>query len=274
MNKGEFFENIVKNYDNYEEKIIAILQARGFLIDKIQDEYYISDNATYNDYEYLKYGFDKYNLGEMEEAKFVPSHNEGKYRVIVPKTGKIHIRSNVEIESVIDFFEERERVYAESLFRYDKWLKYIREIHARKCDVRLLEPYVAYYAKAVSSCGINTNYSCDGNHEQGGSIQFSCDYPSSIFHELICENFLVKIDADICKIYDGGISFDTDNQYDKYFKVYLCADWLYRNRGYFRGIKYEISDRFTNIEAKHESNEYLEKKFKIYFEEKKTEVIR
>ena len=49
MNKQEFFEKVYSGSASREDQIIAILQARGFLIHHDDNGYYLSDNAAIQD---------------------------------------------------------------------------------------------------------------------------------------------------------------------------------------------------------------------------------
>lgn len=270
MNKKEFFEKITEECDNRIGKTIAILRARGFFIDEIDNKYYISDNATYHDYEYLSYGLEEYGLGKISKPDYRMSESRIKHKVIVPKTGEISINSDADVGSVISFFEEKERIGVESIFTNEKWNKYLREWHAPKTDVKILESYVAYFVKAISACGITTDYSCDGNHESGGKIKMSCQYPSSIYFGIICNCYLDKIMSDINMIDVGGISFSENNKFDKYYELYQCANFLYSNRGNLIDIKYKVSDQLLEARVKQKSCEdikIIEKKFAELIEE-------
>lgn len=61
---GDFLlTDIITESSDTKEVILKILQARGFLIDCSDGRYYLSDNATVDDAEYLEVGLNEYNIG-------------------------------------------------------------------------------------------------------------------------------------------------------------------------------------------------------------------
>ena len=61
MIKDSFLlKSIINNETDKEATIIQILEAIGFLIDKTEDGYFLSDNATVSDAEFLEKGFLQY----------------------------------------------------------------------------------------------------------------------------------------------------------------------------------------------------------------------
>ncbi len=230
MNKLDYFEQIISRFSTREEQIIAILKARGFLIDQDDKGFYLSDNAAFEDLGYLSQGIKEYSLGEISGCHFVYSSIGRK--VICDKTARISISKSGSIRDAILFFEESGRVGYECCYQAHTWSEFVFRDHGVKIPVKNLEPYVALYVKAISSCGVLTDFSCDGNHRSGGRIIVGAAYPYKIWHEQIW-NQCIDYPR---KIFDG-IRFTKTTQYETYYAVYMIASWLYENRLALRNIK-------------------------------------
>ena len=105
-----------------------------------------------------------------------------KYKSLQPNRVKILINKNASIESAIDFFNCTGRIGFEVSAGRGNWVKFLTETLGEKTSAEYLEAYIAFYVKAISACGVNTYYSCDGNHENGGKICVGSEYPSEIWH--------------------------------------------------------------------------------------------
>ncbi len=254
MNKQEFFEKICSSFDSQEEKIVALLIARGFFIDYDQNGYYLSDNAAVEDIEYLSYGMRKYSLGSVFDCDYIV-HSNG-HKVIRNKTARISIDKQASIKNAISFFEDSGQISYEVCFQDRKWSEFIFRDYGIKIPVKNLEPYVSLYVKAVSACGVLTNYSCDGNHKSDGKIIVGADYPYNIWHEQICKK---------CFSYSGmiykGIAFTKETQYKVYYDIFLIASWLYQNRYLLRDIKRMACKEIGITEIRHCKTDELEELF-------------
>ena len=162
MRENDFFEEIIKNCESNEETIMKILEARGFLFDTKDGKVFVSDNATTDDLEYLDEGLKKYKLGTVSIGETDDRNN------IVQYTALVTIDECASVQNAVNFYKETGRYCFEVCSGEVEWWKFVKYTHGVKCDLRTLEPFVAYYVKAVSSCGVWTNYSCDGNHPEGG----------------------------------------------------------------------------------------------------------
>lgn len=237
--------SIISDEMDKETAIIEVLKARGFLIDKTEDGYYLSDNATIRDAEYLSEGFNKYQIGKVinnEEYIEKSRRDWGEfgesyyYRTLCPHGVKINIDQNASIEATIKFFNCKGRVRQEVSHCAETWAKFVTENFGEKASVDSLEAYVAFYVKSVSACGVNTNYSCDGNHENGGRILVYSHYPSNIWHENIWRHIVQPVFGPVPFI-GKEICFDRDSQEDAYLTVYFIAKYLYDNRFTIRWMK-------------------------------------
>lgn len=247
--------NIIKKETYYKKAIIRILMARGFLIDEYEGNYYLSDNSTMDDLEYLKRGMAKYCLGNViDDGRYVTRSRRNwdkndisrnyTYKNIQPKRIEIIISDSATIDAAIDFFHSVGRNGSEAGPNIRTWREYSIEVFGNKVSVEQLEAYVAFYVKAVSACGVYTCFSCDGNHEDGGRIYVDSDYPSSIWHENIW-NYIIKPRFGDIPYIGYGIYFDEDNQAEVYEIVYEIAAFLYTNRYKIRELKKFTLENFT-----------------------------
>ena len=267
MNKREFFEKIMGDSDNIVAKSIAIMRARGFFIDNVDDLYYLSDNATYNDCKYLDELLQKYNVGKIIGLQTKQSCSRNEHLVVVPKTAQIIFNEAIEIDTLIKLFEDTGRYSTEVCMIRGSWKKFLHDGYGRKCSIRMLEPYVSYYVKAISACGMITNYSCDGNHEDGGIIQVGFEYPSSVLYELISREYLTEMFPRINNINFGGIRYEENSKYEMFYKLYECADYLYNNRLKFLQIRWEISAHLKQKKIRNLKDNEVEKMYKDAFYE-------
>lgn len=222
VNVNYFFSRVIDNSSNNKEAIYKILKERGFLLENVEGHFFLSDNAHKDDIEYLEYGF----LGRIETIK-KPDY-----------MAWIHINVNALVRDAIQFFCEKERIaYVVCMQKYD-WKYFFRRTYGKKIPVRNLEPFVAYYVKALSSCGVLTNFSCDGNHTDNGIVRIGADYPFDIWMDCIMEimlpeDYRLKYNS----IERGAIAIDKLNKYITYYELYRRADWIYTHRYEIRMMK-------------------------------------
>ncbi len=272
---GFFLTQILEKKQSAQDTIIDILQARGFLIEKYNDKYYLSDNATVNDAEYLADGFKRYGLGYVINNKeYIISRRTDwqnapfllySYYSLQPLKVEIVISNTALIDSAVDFFMETKQFSEECSGCSRSWAQYTIERLGTKANVRELEPYVAYYVKAISSCGVYTFRSCDGNHPNGGKIYVEVDYPSNILHENIWSYIIQPRYGNIPYI-GTGIHFSSSNQQDVYKKIYEIADYLYQNRLRIRGLKLlsvmNINKKFIKTHSEEEIEAFYKEECK------------
>ena len=247
MTKEQFFEHICRNCITEEEKIFAILVARGFLIEKIGSRYYLSDNAHAEDARYLAKAIEVYNIGEViDSGERIKSSRKVwninccersyQYDSLSPHAVEICIASNAQAKQAVSLFEGLEIHGGEAGANTISWLQYSREMLGKKVKLDLLEPYIAYYVKAVSACGVYTASSCDGNHEECRRMIVEADGPSDIWHRSIWE-FLVKPHFDNIPFVGNCLPLTESNQFERYLQIHEIAAFLYKNRIAIRAIK-------------------------------------
>ena len=258
-----------------EKKItIEVLKARGFLIDEEAGKFYLSDNASVGDCEYLDKVLEKYALGKLSVdedfaissrrcwGKYASAYNY-KYKSLKPKQVEILISDNVVVEKVFELFEYIGHNGSEAGPVSRTWGQFVIEILGPKPDITWLEGYVALYVKAASACGVYTCFSCDGNHINGGKIYVYADYPSNIWHEYLWKYIVRRKFGDVPYI-GNGINFqDTESQTRIYKLVYDIANYLYDNRIEIRKIKERTVSRITKKYQHLHSTDEIEAFYKM-----------
>ena len=123
-----------------------------------------------------------------------------------------------------------------------------------KIPVRLLEPFIARYIKAISACGVATWCSCDGNHGNREKFyRILIDFVGVTFywHKMIFEKCLAKrfkLDFNFSR--DRGnlkFEFPASDKWKAYIELNRAAEFLYNNRKKIRQIK---SDTIQQVAVK------------------------
>ncbi len=227
----DFLQCIWNKNDTIEGKAIRALKARGFLIDKNKDYYYLSDNAHEDDFRYLRKKLSELAIGEL-----------------ISDDNRIVIYPDIDLKKLCMIFSYDDLLGCGACLQGD-WNEFICRKHGVKFPVQKMEPFVTYYVKAISSCGVRTGNSCDGNydyikHSKGGKIYVESNgegknmpnAPYLFWHRIIWEKIVVPRFGNLPFI-ETGIKFTRNDQFEIYKKVFEIADYLYENRLLVRKIK-------------------------------------
>ena len=227
MYKNDYFNNIYQKCQSDYEKVIELLKARGFLIDIIQEDVYMSDNSHKDDIYYLKSILEKNDMGTVNNKKIFIK-NPYKYFFI---------------ENEFQFDEQMNYEICQSSYGWD-YFRY--RVHGHKVAVQDLEPFIARYVKALSSVGVVMAGSCDGNKvgEKYALVQYE-DCCSSFWHILICEK-LKEYNIDLKWTKGGRLYFDANSKEKIYNNLNVAADIIYRNRVELRNIKQKVLAEYSN----------------------------
>ncbi len=248
-----FIASLILNSSN-EEAIISLLKARGFLIDSVQDKYCLSDNSyppvcqlqkSYktSDLEYLK------SILRETEIGFV----DNQERIRLEKT------DDITVQHFAEYLFPREPVdpiYPEEMCFKDYSWKYLRSNHyGEKVAVCCLEPYIARYVKAISSCGLSTKSSCDGFHKNSHAlfILFFCK-PYELWHVHLWKHYLSKLFKLEWNRTYSRISLK-NNRFLTYSNINRAAEFLYDNRIELRQTLNNSVQYITESLTKHYSTE-------------------
>ncbi len=227
MTKEEFFEKITQNDCTREDKIFRILMARGFLLDRKAGKMILSDNAHPKDFEYLDALLKEHHLGYLVEDELI-------------------LGPDARYEDAIALFEHDQKIGMECVFQASRWDQLKLRSCGPKVQVSWLEPYVAYYVKAITACGVETDYSCDGNIAYSSKARreviVGSRYPFGYWHDYILDHILEVKDWNFSR----GIPFTEGHQYDLYYKIYTMADYLYQHRIEIRQMRDLAANEIKN----------------------------
>ena len=271
-----YLEDVIDLNKDKKKAILEILRARGFFIDKKDGRYYLSDNAAVEDLYYLAELLEKYKLGkvfdvrENREVAWKRGDKDSeieKYRALRRLKFEILIDENATVEDAIRAFHDKTWIGEDVLNTDMEWWQFAKASFGKKVPVSRLEPYVAYYVKALSACGIDTVSSCDGNHEDGGSIYVQSRYPSCLLHEYIWEVTLAGFFGKLPFI-EEGICFKAEkSKQEVYQLVYKMADRLYGMRYLIRDTKKRAGQGFDKKFCESHSKEELEELYRKRYKE-------
>ena len=226
----EFITRLTENNDFSLENMFKLLRARGFLVEWVNGEIILSDNACLPaDLEVLKSKLAESKLGEVRDNKiiFYNQQSPEKWLPLFECTGG---------------GEALCPPYAK------KWKYYSKREHGWKVETIILDPFIAYFVKAVSAIGVLTYNSCDGHARSKPSV-YMCDRYSTAFLRAVMELFIDRevqinswwfINSKSFSIYFVNSPF---MPVDLFYDIYLVSDKIYENRIMLRQIrKYTIQE--------------------------------
>lgn len=220
MTRLDFFKKISNCETSTPiESLINLIQARGFLVEHDINGYYLSDNSHPNDAAYLD-SLLRDHFGYIEDSRII-------------------LKSTNNITAFFDIaFKENESYPEEECYRTYGWDYFKRREHGFKVSVSILEAFIARYVKAVSSCGVILNSSCDGNQIHQHKL-FLCTSVSGsrTWHKLIYQNCLPPSFAQKWSDDCFSIDFNSKSKYDVYYELNQAAAFLYEKRIMLRNIK-------------------------------------
>lgn len=220
-----YFDEILSKANTTNEKIYSILSARGFLLNLENNELTISDNST---------------RGDIENLEIIISGREGL------NIKELEILSNGAflLSEWDDLFTEKEEISFACISFERKWSYYKNRIYGESVNAMDLEPFIARYIKALSSIGIDTSMSCDGNHSgdiQSQSMKVSVTFNSKydqIWHKIVSEFVLHQQNIwNYGKKNNVILYYNESTQLEKYLTILDDANQIYDNRLVLRELK-------------------------------------
>lgn len=243
MNKADLFDLIRSKCASDREYIIELLKFRGFLIDKIGADYFISDNSHRDDADFLDETLKQNGVGYVADT-------DGFGRIII---------SNESSEKLKALFDENEGIMREMCFSSMRWTHFAKRKHGYKVPVRELEAFVARYVKALSAIGIFTSTSCDGNHPGKKEMYVAVKKSSEVWYSVICKRFLnEQFNIPWKDRSFFGIRLSGGCKYDAYYEVNNAAAYLYEHRIVLRNIKEKALEGYTNSYFNHHTDQEIE----------------
>ena len=222
MTIADLFLKIKLSCATDEECLYALLKFRGFLLENCEGGVRLSDNSHSDDKDFL--------------LNYISDFGS------INKDGIICLHKQVNTTLIENDFIQRIKISEEvTHYKYRTWVHFNRRHHGHKVSVRVLEPFIARYIKAISACGVMTIGCCDGNHPSGNHTLIQFDgLPSAIWHKLIVECVLNKFFPLPWNNSCSCVKFNLDTKYDIYYELNRAAEFLYDNRLAFREIKQKV----------------------------------
>lgn len=221
-----FFETLINSTADEKMRAIQYLLCRGFLLEKKGNQWYLSDNSHEKDISDINQILQKYKIGEINKRRLV-------------------IWDNTNVDILKDLFDCEYQKSFETVSNERSWQWFRRREHGYKVSTMDLEPFVALYVKAISACGIETYFSCDGNNHRDFAIEIGMNgLPNVFWHKLIWVKILNdKFNLPWEKEYQY-IGLDS-NKFTYYTELNRAALYLYDNRKLFRQMKKEVMSVLT-----------------------------
>lgn len=234
---NEYIYKILNKSQNKTEQVYLLLSARGFLLDYQNSNIYLSDNSARKDINDLALVLKEGNVGCLENSKII-------------------LNDSIDFDYLKNLFKLFNSISHEVEFHMNyKWSKsFGNREHGIKVPVLDLEPFIARYIKAISSIGLLTTYSCDGNHTYPNGclhIKFKDRY-SAVWHDIINGKIINdNINQSFNWIYsddciDAKIKFTEANRLDCYYELLCRANYLYDNRKSLRNLKRNLVKLLNN----------------------------
>ena len=244
----EFFQAIKEKCSDDKEYAAELLKARGFLLE--DNEFALSDNSFF----YRKnkrcstYCFNEYNNPAFDDANYL---NEllTKENIGEVQGNKIIIFPDANVEKI---FYKDFKIGGEAGSYEISWDEFLNYEFVPKIPVRLLEPFIARYIKAISACGVATWCSCDGNHQTHAKfnrilidfVDTTFEWHKMIFEKCLAKKFKLNFEFPRCNL---EFKFPTSDKWKAYIELNRAAEFLYNNRKKIRQIK---SDTIKQIAVK------------------------
>ncbi len=208
--------------------IYEILSARGFFLELINNDAFVSDNSHKEDSFAIDNILRTYNIGYVYDNRLiiVNSDNANKLK---------------------ELFSEKHQIMREECCNFYDWSYFKQREHGFKIPTMDLEPYIARYIKAISSIGLLTYSCCDGNHkteEPRVKIGFAGE-ASIIWHKYLWKAYLNDLfDLNWEENYTSIVLTRKNREY-VYRTINEVAAYIYNNRFWFRDLKKQ-STRWIN----------------------------
>lgn len=233
LNVQDFIRKIESESRNNTEKICLFLQARGFLVEYSEKEnlIYLSDNSAKEDAEDIRKILGACSIGSFDGE-----------RIVVNGTADHTLLRML-------FYDDRICFPVDWKIEKDQYFR--SHTFVEKVPTMTLETFVARYIKAISAAGVNTEYSCDGNHgEQSWVIIGIRDTKNHLYkawHMFLWRNGLDQMFPmlDWNEDYDL-LYFKKDTKFETYYYLNRAAALIYNKRKELRKIKTDIVRNISN----------------------------
>ena len=164
-------EKIAPSNLSFPQRLIKILEARGFLLEHQDGKISVSDNSflkvagDLNDHDFLDQLLRQSGIGQVNN-RIMTVHGECNNEALA----ELYIQ-----HSGCEGFG----------YSFKDWANFQRRQHGQKIPLYLLDPFVARLVKAISAIGIYTHYSCDGHGKNKIQVGISSKYYRAWFETVM-----------------------------------------------------------------------------------------
>ncbi len=260
----KFVEKVTAGNSKHTDRFYEIFSARGFLLerDSGSDVVRLSKESHLDDCEFLEvlqnidykkiYKKPHFDSIEEDDKKDVARHGHPYYDNIDTQL--------FDIDNIKYLHELFTHVIPIDEFRlnwerdwYGKFNQFKEVAHLPEIRVYDLEPFIARFAKAISSIGISTWSSCEGHWGTPAYIIFDRKYHLVWFQTLLNKFIKKKLDL-VCnwKWLDnrGTISSPGDDTLEMYLELQEIARLTYKYRDSLVSIKQHVASHLTDEHRK------------------------
>ena len=260
----KFVEKVTAGKNKHADHFYEIFTARGFLLerDSSSDIVRLSKESHVDDCEFLE---------ALQNINYKNIYNKPHFDAIEEEDKDATIRYKHAYYDNIDtrLFDIDNIKYLHELFThvipidefrlnwkrdwYGKFSQFKEVVHLPEIRVYDLEPFIARFAKAVSSIGISTWSSCEGHWGTPAYVIFDRKYYRIWFHTLLNKFIKKKLDL-VCnwKWLDNRctISSPEDDIMEMYLEIQEVARIIHQYRSSLINIKQHVASLLTNEHKK------------------------
>jgi len=260
----KFVEKVTDGKNKYSDRFYEIFSARGFLleIDSSSGIVRLSQESHVDDCEFLEvlqntnykkiYKKPHFDSIEEDDKEDVSRHRHAYFDNIDTQLFDInnikYLNELFTHEIPIDEFRLNwKRDW------YGKYNQFKEVVHLPKIRVYDLEPFIARFAKAISSIGISTWSSCEGHWGTPAYIIFDRKY-HRIWFQTVLNKFIKKKLNLVCnwKWLDNRCTISSPGKdiLEMYLEIQEVARLIYSYRDSLINIKKHVSSLLTNEHKK------------------------
>ena len=260
----KFVEKVTAGKNKHADHFYEIFTARGFLLerDSSSDIVRLSKESHVDDCEFLE---------ALQNINYKNIYNKPHFDAIEEEDKDATIRYKHAYYDNIDtrLFDIDNIKYLHELFThvipidefrlnwkrdwYGKFSQFKEVVHLPEIRVYDLEPFIARFAKAVSSIGISTWSSCEGHWGTPAYVIFDRKYYRIWFHTLLNKFIKKKLDL-VCnwRWLDNRctISSPEDDIMEMYSEIQEVARIIHQYRSSLINIKQHVASLLTNEHKK------------------------
>lgn len=166
-----FIDKIAPSNLSFRQRLIQVIEARGFLLEHQDEKISVSDNS------FLK------ATGDLTDNDFLDQLLRQKGIGLV-NNRIMTVNGECSNEVLAELFIQHDGCEGYG-YSFKDWANFQRRQHGQKIPLCLLDPFVARLVKALSAIGIYTHYSCDGHGENKVQLGLSSKYYRAWFETVM-----------------------------------------------------------------------------------------